>query len=395
MKSSEIVIVAKGSGISYSFNATNTKCLYIAKILKCYGFNVTILSGVYFDDKSSIARVGRYSGIKYFMPSIYKKSSNRVFIFFRKVIHIFKVVFFLIYLRVRHKKIHFIFDDNSTLLPILFLLEWMNIIQLVFNIEEWPASHNIPFKSKVYSHAFAILSLMGCKKVICVSSFLLRKAAYYNPSSNLFVLPALTEFSLAANEESPSVDIADTTRFLFCGHVGYKEVIMLIVNAFHKIYLLRIMDKIELVLILHGNPIQLQNMCSYVSALNCPISIKTALTDEELYIEYKNASVLLAPLRITPQDEARFPQKISEYTSLSKPIITTSFGDVGKYFEERKGAIFMDEFSHEELVEKMNFALDNRPSLQKIGWEGNIVGRKYFDYKQYVKKLGDFISLKI
>ena len=356
---------------------------------------MTILSGVYFDNKPDISQVGRYGGIKYYMPSIYKKSSNRLIIFIRKITHIFKVVFFLLYLRIHHKRIYFIFDDNSTILPILFLLQWLNIIQLIFNIEEWPASHSIPIASKVYSHTFAILSLMICKKVICVSSFLVRKAAYYKPSSCIFQLPALTEFAVVANEKLLNRDNCDVTRFLFCGHVGYEEVIMLIVNAFNKICSFRSMDKIELVLILHGDSVQLQKMSSYVAILKCPIIIKTALTDQELYVEYRNASVLLAPLRHTLQDEARFPQKISEYTSLSKPIITTSFGDVRNYFKEGRGAIFMDEFSHEELIEKMSFALDHKFSLEAIGREGNIVGRKYFDYKQYIKKLGDFILLKI
>jgi len=50
------VVIAKGSGISHTISALNTKCYYIAKILKECRLNVTILSGIYITRKKSLQK---------------------------------------------------------------------------------------------------------------------------------------------------------------------------------------------------------------------------------------------------------------------------------------------------------------------------------------------------
>ena len=102
---------------------------------------------------------------------------------------------------------------------------------------------------------------------------------------------------------------------------------------------------------------------------------------------------MLAPLRLTVQDEARFPQKIAEYTVLGKPIITTNVGDIKQYFKSEKSAFFLNNFSVDELMKAMNFFLDNKQNLEEIGHRSNLVGKQYFNYKQYIYDFGDFVIL--
>lgn len=394
LRNRDIVIVAKGRGISYSFDATNTKCYYIAKILQSYGLEVTILSGLYLEDVPCAKNIGRHKGVKYFMPSIYLRSNSRIIHFFRKLERIQRVLSFLIYLKLRRNKIHYIFDDNSTPLPFLVILKWLNIVELIFNIEEWPLSHNIPIISKIYSQGFACLSILSSSKIICVSTYLVDQVSKINKRSNVFKLPCLSQFDSCDNIKVESGNCGSFTRFLYCGHVGYEDVILNIINAFIKTYNVYTVPTLELVLILHGDDGRLKKISGVASRAGCPIFIKTFLTDVELQGEYQNASVLLAPLRITLQDMARYPQKIAEYSSISKPIITTRWGDNQNYFEDGVSAIFVNEFSIDELSEKMKYAVDFKHFLPSIAENGNEVGRIYFDYQRYVNSFGQFIETK-
>lgn len=393
MRNKHIAIIARGSGISYSFDAVNTKSYYMAKMLKSYGLNVTILSGIYYYPEPFGKKVGKYKGIKYYLPSVYPKTASKIKRTCYRLTHTWRVTCFLIYLKHKWGEIHFIFENNSTPFPFLFLLDWLGVIDLIFNIEEWPLSHNISYKRKIWSHFFMVCALKKCKKIICVSSYLIDKAIKYNKKSRAFKLPALTEFNeLNCGTVINADGKHEMTRFLFCGSVGYSEVIDTIIGAYENICRLRKNVKVELLLILHGSELKLQEISDYVSRLEYPIKIKSNLSDVDLFTEYSQASVLLAPLRLTVQDQARFPQKIAEYVALSKPIITTRVGDVGQYFESDKSAIFIDDFSVAELEKKMNYSIDNNEKIVGIGVEGNAAGRKHFDYKKYINKFGDFVT---
>jgi glycosyltransferase involved in cell wall biosynthesis len=393
LRDKQIAIIAKGSGISYSFDALNTKCYYMAKILKNYGLNVVILSGIYYHTDQFSKKVGRHKGIKYYSPSVYQKTTSKIKQTYYKLMHIWRVTSFLIYLKQKWGKIHFVFDDNSTPFPFLLLLNRLGVIDLIFNLEEWPLAHNIPYKNKMYAHFFTVCALKNCKKIVCVSSYLVSQALKYNKKSRVFKLPALAEFNELNCETSINVDCKhDMTRFLYCGNVGYSEVIDTIIGAYENICRLRKNVKAELLLILHGQEIELQKITDYARQSKYQIQIKSCLPEADLLTEYSQASVLLAPLRLTVQDEARFPQKIAEYVSFSKPIITTFVGDIGQYFESDKSAIFIDDFSVAELEKKMNYLIDNNDRRVGIGSEGNAVGREYFDYKKYITNFGNFVT---
>jgi len=385
------VVIAKGSGISHTISALNTKCYYIAKILKECRLNVTILSGIYYQEKIPAKKTGRFQGVAYYAPSVFKKTHSKIKRIVNKISHIWSVVTYLIAMRRKWGKIRYIFDDNSVLLPILILLSWLGVVELVFNIEEWPLAHELPLKKKIVPHLFTVLSFMLCGKAVCVSSFIIEKAALYNKKIKLFLLPAITDFS--ETKVSFQIDASDqeTVRFLYCGNVGYYEVIDKIITAFIGVCELRSSMNLELVLILHGDALLISKCLSRVKNTRYSIHIKTHLTEHELYSEYYKASCLLAPLRNTQQDQSRFPQKIAEYTLLSKPIITTNVGDINKYFVSNKSALFIDNFVESDIEKKMLFVIDHMDYAAHIGLEGNLVGKQYFDYMQYVPSFGEFI----
>jgi glycosyltransferase involved in cell wall biosynthesis len=89
----------------------------------------------------------------------------------------------------------------------------------------------------------------------------------------------------------------------------------------------------------------------------------------------------------------RFPQKISEYTSMSKPIITSDVGDIGRYFKDKVSALFLESFSVDSIERVLNYVIDNQELVRKIGIEGNLVGRKFFDYRFYSSPLINYLTL--
>lgn len=394
MINNQIVILAKGHGFSLAFDATNTKCFFMAKILKSYGLNVAVLSSVHYQDESFPKKIGRHNGIKYFMPSVHPSGSSALKRHLHKLIYIIQVLFFVIYLKKKWSKVHFIFDDNSTPFPLLLILSWLGIIELIFNLEEWPIAKKSSLGRKFLLHFFIILAFKSCNKFICVSSYLVAKAKQFNKAANVIKLPALADFS---NSKHNSLNIGSNERdelsFLYCGNVGYSEVIFAIIEAYENTCMLNKEAKLSLILVLHGNQILLNKISDYVYSSKHLIKIKTFLSENDLYKEYSEASVLLAPLRLTIQDEARFPQKIAEYTSLSKPIITTNVGDIKYYFKSEKSAIFLTDFSVDELTKAMIFTTDNAANLKEFGYRGNLVGRQYFNYMQYVSVFGDLVTL--
>jgi len=386
-------IIAKGTGFSLSFDAVNTKCFFLAKILKAYGDNVTILSGLHYKKKSIDKIIGRYCGVKYYSPSIFEKPNSRLLHYYYKFIYVSKVIVFLIRMKIKWGRVSLIFDDNSIPLPLLYLLQKFSVVELIFNIEEWPLSHNIKLVHKIISHWFVIFAFSVCKKTVCISSYLVERAKYYNKHIAVYKLPALTKFD-DFKDQGLILDKIENrhTKFLFCGNTGYLEVIWLIIHSYENFCLLKPLENVKLVLILHGNEMIIRKLSQYINKSKYSIKLLSSLTESELFEQYDQATVLLAPLRPTIQDNARFPQKIAEYTAMSKPIITTNVGDIELYFDSNESAIFMGEFSIEELSQKMIFSVENKEKIRLIGMKGNIAGRKFFNYKQYVTSFGNFIK---
>ena len=388
-----LIVIAKGSGIWESFSAVNTKCYYLAKTLQERGCDVLILSSVHYQENPTKLNRGKYKGINYFAPSVFPFTVSKLKRFVNKLNHNFSVVRFLLKITKKRGKITYIYDDNSVFLPIVFVLGYFDVIELVFNIEEWPIVHDSPVLNRVYSHVISVASILMCEKIICVSSYLSELIRYYNKDVNLFVLPAITEFDLAEDLPIIQMPTDGAIRFLYCGNAGYLEVIDAIIKAIKIVSGLRVDRKIELVLVLHGTQNLMMKAASLVKGVESITIIKTGLTDSELTAEYRKASCLLAPLRNTEQDKTRFPQKISEYTSMSKPIITNDVGDIGCYFMDKVSALFLESFSVDSIVRVLNFVIDNQELVRKIGIEGNLVGRKFFDYRCYSSALANYLTL--
>ena len=390
MKKDRTAIIARGSGFSLSVSADNTKAILMGKILQNYGLDSILLSSITYHERKIKKGLFSHEGVNCFLPSIHLPTNSVVKRILHKILHCFSVALFLFRLKLTGKQIYYIFTDNSVSFSILYVLQLFGIIQLIFNIEEWPIAHSIPKLKKFLSHIFLLVALKTCKKVVCVSSFLMKESAIRNPKASLFKLPAIT--NMYKTKDNVCNVRRSHVRFLFCGNVGFREIINLIIAAYENVCELRKNTKCELVFIFYGNDDDMNYFVKFAKKSRLSIQIKSGLSESELFSEYSNASAFLAPLRNTLQDSARFPQKIAEYSAMAKPIITTMVGDIPLYFEADKNALIMESFTLHNLRKKMLYVIDNSEGCFQIGLSSHIVATKFFDYLLYVKSFGDFVT---
>ena len=218
---------------------------------------------------------------------------------------------------------------------------------------------------------------------IPISNFLQKKAAEINKGLKQLKVNPLCDFSLFDNNKS--VPNSRQPYLLFCGSVGYKQPIQLIINSYDNSL---IKNSHKLVLILSGSSAEIQQ----IRKRHPEYIIKCKIPYSDLIAYYKNASVLLIPLRDTIQDIARFPNKICEYVAAHGAILTTNFGEIPYYFKDGDNAIVAEDFSINCFTEKMDEIEKGYYDLDKIRDNAYILGKAFFSIESFQTKLSEFLE---
>lgn len=372
----------------------------MGKLLVIYGFDVYVLSGVLYssDETPEIDMSGEYDTLRFYIPSFFPKPNSIIKKIHSHLVTMFKSVKFMIGMTKQYDDVYLIYEHTNVFVLLLYkIMSLLYGIPLILNIEEWYLAHKPKAIRQVINnciyYSIAPRISHGC---ICISDFLRNKVAGMNKKVKLFKLPAITDFSRIANIPVSSRDAADNqATFVYCASLGgYREVIDLILNAFAQL-IDQGKHKCSLILILHGNKNEIQELERNYHAYRHSISFLSDLPYSELIQLYKSATALLIPLRRTIQDEARFPHKIAEYTATARPIITTWHGEIKFYFHDRENVLIMKDYSKEALIEEMKFVIHHPQEASRIGICGYSLGKELFDFQKYTESLGCFVkSLK-
>jgi glycosyltransferase involved in cell wall biosynthesis len=177
---------------------------------------------------------------------------------------------------------------------------------------------------------------------------------------------------------------------LFCGSANYLNTIRFILDAFKLVN----EQDFKLKMVINGYPEQLDVINKWITdhPKGKQIEVLSNLSDEELYMEYNNATALLIPLLNRKQDIARFPQKVSEYLATANPVLSTPVGEIKNYFEHEKTAILAKEVTPISFAEIMTYADKNKEIAQKVGEMGRNLGMETFNYKKIGANLSEFIQ---
>ncbi len=221
-----------------------------------------------------------------------------------------------------------------------------------------------------------------------ISTYLENKIKLKNNKLPILRIPAMVDFDSFSKRR-----IIDENYFLFCGSLGYFDVIHFIIESFEHLS-----DKeIELHLVCNGTFLQKKKLKERISNSVKKKYIRhfSFISYDELVKKYINAKALLIPLRNSIQDIARFPHKIGEYTASGRPIITNRIGDIELYFKNEESALIASKMDVDEYSLLMKYVIEYPVEANAIGVNGMKIGKKHFDYKSYSKSIVSFMGMKL
>ncbi len=374
------VVLMVSDGYPKKFSANNAKGEFIALGLQNAGCNVSMLDSLFgtkgqFSIESGVSD----AGINY----ILLPRNNKYLAFIYNIPRIWK------FLRGRKEKggvNHIIL--GMTIFPFFVLLSLMAKIAGYKRSSLFHEWHTSIVKGNFIQKIFA--SMLDKKfgyfvdLIFPISHYLKDKSEQFGKP--LYLLPVLASYNRVVNECCPK------THFTFCGHIRYLLRNKLILDAFRLIY--RQENSACLTLVLVGNEDDFGKMRDLLEkdGLNKSVIVKSNLSQKDLYYLYDTSIALLVPLDPDNlQDKARFSQKIAEYVSSKRPIITSQAGEIPYYFKNKESALIVP-YNAKGYADGMLELLKNPSLADSIGNGGYQTGIRYFDYRIVGKELKGIIE---
>ncbi len=261
---------------------------------------------------------------------------------------------------------------------------------IVFNYVEMQTSmeHRSGFYLETNDYLMDHFMIKRMDAALPISEILKDNFNKIAPNKPIFKIPVLCDFSLFDVPKNQSKE----PYFLYCGSLGYKEVVDFILEAYAKISKT---TNIKLYLLVSGGKsVEYEQLQRDIAQKVNPekVHVYKNIPYSQLIDLYVNAKALLIPLRPTLQDAARFPHKIGEYLATGNPIVTTNYGEVAHYFQDKKNALIANNYEVDEYVEKLLFVINEPDKASKIGKKGKTYGLNEFDYLSYGQKLKLFLK---
>ncbi len=94
----------------------------------------------------------------------------------------------------------------------------------------------------------------------------------------------------------------------------------------------------------------------------------------------------------TVQTKAGFPTKLGEYFATRRPILSTNFGDIERYFEGGVDLVIAETGNPESIAAKIKWMLRNNDALELISQTGYLKAKRLLDYQSAIKRIIEFIN---
>jgi len=389
-KNNKSVVVIWSDGFPFKLTAFNEKNSLLAKALILAGYRVILTS-----KSSPPCNSNAYFGI-------FEKIQWRFFIqnqiqsrLVRSMVAVFSEMKFLLTLKKNFNKVYLVgsyYPFTVFLFYSLFCLIFN--IRLVLNIMEWHIGvyRNSSIQKRINAFLFDKYAVKLSKGTIAISEFIISNLKHYSHNYKFIFIPALTDI-----EKIDAIQGTNQFSFpyvLYCGGLGYAEVIATIIDGFEEYYKRYGNMNIHLVLILHGKNEQFRALMDIIlqtlSSKN--VHLLNNLPFRDLIRHYKNASALLIPMRDTLQDKARYPQKIAEYAACKRPIISNAVGQIGFDFKHKSDIYFMPSYTSADLAKAIKEVIEDKKIAFTITENARLKAETYFDYKLYSLPLHNFLK---
>ncbi len=369
-------------GVPYKKRACDVRLHSFAKMLLLTGWNVSILNRFPTDPsiRSNAEFVNDVKIIELFNDGYKANKLIKVLLSFASMP---LEIYTLIKLN-RKQKINILHLYSGHYLDFVFYFLVSRIVRakLVYQYVEIRSVHDE--KKSVYGKVNGWL----CDKygyllfdgVISISKYIEEMLLKRNLKMKIFKVPPVSEFSFFSDIEPLSTE---KPYILYCGNVGYSEVIDMIIDAYKNSSLPE--KNIELVLVLSlGNANKWRGIKNVV--------IKENLSYASLIALFKGSKALLVPLRNTVRDIARFPNKICEYTACGGIVITTNVGEISSFFTDGVNALIADSYSEKAFTAQFERLVDSdEQSILKMKENSLMLGKQVFEFSVYKDKLDEFL----
>lgn len=373
-----IVFLYYTDGYPLKFSAANTKAEFVAEGLIQSDVKVHLINKSY--GPNNVAP--EYIESKGINVHSVKNTRGKII---SSISNVFKTFSILRKIKQKDDNILMIGCGNTFLFaPLLFASRVIGY-KSAFILEEWEPSIPYSFIYKVnaliHGHLFGYLF----DYILPISEFLTEKARKFGKPMLKF--PVCSDFC----DEVPDVKrVQSTDYFLYCASAGYQRAIYYVLDAYEIFS--KTHKEASLHLVLNGSKTQLDDIKTVISEKQIQnVEIKSSLPYNVLQDEYRNALGLLIPLfpdRIA--DVARFSQKISEYLTSRRPVISSNVGEIPYYFHNHTDMCIDATNTVEGYASEMEYLWNNRDEAERIGKNGFELGKSQFDKTIIANQLIEF-----
>lgn len=382
-------VIIWSEGFPVKKNAINEKNSLIAKALILSDYDVYLTSKSFFSEE--YRNGGELDQIRYRNFSCHRNTPHIL----NYVNAIFNEMRFLISLKKKYNNIYLIGSYSPIIIFFLYsIFSKISRVKFVLSIMEWhiAAHKELPFHKRINAFLFDNYAVLLSSGVIAISELIISNLSKISPRSKYVLLPALTDCQKIYEIHNSAPP--DFPYILYCGGVGYSEVIELILDSFEGLCKGENNLGIHLIMVLHGNQKNYESLITKIKARTNfeKVHIFNDLDYTDLIKKYKNATALLVPLRNTVQDIARYPQKIAEYAACGRPVISNKIGQVGTDFLHKRDIYFANSFISADLENAISEILKDKKMAEIISINARKKAENYFDYRHYSIKLGQFLK---
>ncbi len=347
------------------FSASNTKADFLARGLARCGAKVTFINGVEGSEVENFC-VKHHHGFDCFL---FPKGT-----FFRIIFNIGKLLSLLASLKSKSEKNILFVGGRWQVYLIQLLFAKMIGYKCVWMTQEWePSLFGKTLSERIAAYICTHWYGVFLDAFFPISHFLWNKYEHF--SLPMHIIPVLSDFERIELQRGISFG-----HFSYCAGAAYYRVLVNLLEAYKKF--VESGGRQKLILVLYGRKSAMNRALVKIQSLNLEsmIEVKQQISDEELFNIYLTSLALLIPLDPNSvADHARFSQKIAEYVSTGRPIITSEVGEIPYYFVDKESALIVD-YSVEAYSEAMLNLSRNVDYANYIGHNGYEVGKKHFDF---------------
>ena len=357
------------------FSASNNKIALMAKGLSRNNYRMVICESLKGTNEN-------YKYDKYDDFDVLTLKKHYLFSFLRNTLFLLK--------RMHLEKTVYVMSSLATYsyldLFFVFLLRLFFNVKFIYIYHELHESFTKNMFAKIKHHYLDVFACKLASLVLPISHYLNDFAKKYNKNTEL--LPIIYEYKDLCPQSSSHII---TPIFTYCGTIQYERIISRIINAFEFVHIEY--PEVELNLIISGNIKRVTDFVEHHRKKHY-VHFYSRISAEELFELYNQSYALLIPLdENNIQDHARFSQKIAEYLSTKRPIITNPVGEIVYYFENYQNAYMMESIDVNIFAEKIKEILKMDPmTVSLVGEMGYETGVKYFDFNKVMNRISNAIS---